>query len=95
MPVRALLKQVCHPGTPSVHHHRPQSTGAPVRWEQTIHEVLIRVPVAEGTKKKDMRLDIHPKRLSLSLHGNEVLSGDYGDKTVIVDGMYNVSMQCV
>lgn len=45
------------------------------------------MPVAEGTKKKDMRLEVHPKRLSLSLHGDEVLSGDYGDKSVLVDGM--------
>lgn len=58
-----------------------------MRWEQTIHEVLIRVPVAEGTKKKDMKLEVHPKRLSLSLHGEQVLDGDYGDKTVITDGM--------
>lgn len=57
-----------------------------MRWEQTVHEVLIRVPVAEGTKKKDMTLEIHPKRLLLTVRGEQVLAGDYGDKSVLVDG---------
>ncbi len=53
-----------------------------------MHEVLIRVPVAEGTKKKDMMLEIHPKRLALSLRGEQVLAGDYGDKSILVDGAW-------
>lgn len=49
---------------------------------------MISVPVADGVRKKDMALDIHPTRLSLAVAGQQLLQGDFGDKMVKVDGCF-------
>ncbi len=42
------------------------------QWGQTIEEVFVEVDVAEGTKARDIRCDIKPKSISLTV-SNKVL----------------------
>lgn len=51
------------------------------------HRVSLTVPVSEGVKGRDVKLEVHPKRLRLSVGGKAVLEGGLEDAgEVAVDG---------
>ncbi|PNW76980.1 hypothetical protein CHLRE_10g417500v5 [Chlamydomonas reinhardtii] len=53
--------------------------GRSVSWSQTADEVSLTVPVSEGVKGRDVKLEVHPKRLRLSVGGKAVLEGGLED----------------
>lgn len=54
------------------------------QWGQTIEEVFVEVNVPEGTRARDVRCSIHPRRITVKVGGEEVIEGRlYG--TVLVD----------
>ncbi|KAG2429099.1 hypothetical protein HYH02_014137 [Chlamydomonas schloesseri] len=53
--------------------------GRPVSWSQTADEVSLAVPVADGVKGRDVKLEVHPKRLRLTVGGKAVLEGGLED----------------
>ena len=64
-----------------------QGPGVSASWTQTTDDVLIKVPVPPSTKGRDLKFDIHPKRLNLALDGNMLLGGSLNDVGEIkVDG---------
>ena len=42
------------------------------RWYQTIAEVIIEVDVENGTRGKDVKIDIKPSRISCVVHNKEI-----------------------
>ena len=63
-----------------------QKQGLDVAWLQTVDEVHILVPTDEGVQKSDLSFQVHPQRLSLTVKGESLLSGDLPE-AVDVDGM--------
>ena len=41
-------------------------------WSQTIEEVVINVPVEKGLRSRDVKCDIKPNAISLSVRGKEI-----------------------
>ena len=50
-----------------------------VTWDQTTDEVLIKVPIAADVKGKDIKFEVHPKRLQLQAKGSTLLDGGLED----------------
>jgi hypothetical protein len=50
-----------------------------VTWDQTTDEVLIKVPIAADVKGKDVKFEVHPKRLQLQAKSNTLLEGSLAD----------------
>ena len=85
-----------HPAPPPLERAPPTNThtrtrkkgdGLAVTWEQNQDEVFLKVPVAEGTKGRDVVFEVHPGRLSLALGGDVLLAGSLSDAGEIdVDG---------
>lgn len=50
-----------------------------MRWSQTPDDVLIKVPVSDSTRGRDLKFEVHPKRLSLKLEGKALLEGSLVD----------------
>lgn len=46
------------------------------KWWQTIEEVFIEVSVADGTKTKEISIDINPKSIKVVVKGKELFSGN-------------------
>ena len=42
------------------------------RWYQTVAEVIIEVDVENGTRGKDVKIDIKPSRISCVVHNKEI-----------------------
>eukprot|EP00955_Chlamydomonas_euryale_P098040 365122-Chlamydomonas_euryale.AAC.39 len=64
-----------------------RAEGVAATWSQTADEVLVRVPVEEGVRGRNIGFEVHPKRLVLSLDGKPLLAGDFdGTNSVNADG---------
>ncbi|MEW5301586.1 MAG: hypothetical protein WDW36_004437 [Sanguina aurantia] len=58
-------------------------------WSQSTDEVFIQVPVASSTKGRDVKLEVHPKRLQLRVEGATVLEGSLVDcGEIVVDDCF-------
>ena len=56
-------------------------------WSQTTDDVLIKVQVPPATRGRDIKFDLHPKRMSVELDGRPLLAGSLSDVgEVKVDG---------
>eukprot|EP00878_Enallax_costatus_P034036 GHUV01037641.1.p1 GENE.GHUV01037641.1~~GHUV01037641.1.p1 ORF type:complete len:112 (+),score=5.87 GHUV01037641.1:199-534(+) len=53
--------------------------GVPVTWSQTTDEVLVKVPVDSSVRGKDVKFEVHPTRLQLSVGGETLLAGSLSD----------------
>ena len=53
---------------------------------QTTDEAHLLVPTAPGVHKKDISFQVHPSRLTLTVKGESLLSGDLPE-AVNIDGM--------
>lgn len=63
--------------------------GTDVKWYQSTDEVFVKVPVNTDVKGKDVKLEVHPKRLSLKINNEEALHGSLVDAgEVNVDDCY-------
>lgn len=60
-------------------HAREQAEQAalPYRWTQTLEHVEVSVPVPEGTRAKQVQVDLKRTRLRVAVQGNEVVSVRY------------------
>ena len=61
------------------------------QWAQTIDEVFIEVDVTEGTKAKDIRCEIKPKSISVTISKKELIQVNnylWFDTHVQVDRLY-------
>ncbi|XP_065885500.1 nudC domain-containing protein 2-like [Dysidea avara] len=45
-------------------------------WAQTIDDVMIEVNVPKGTKSREIKCNITPKSLTVSVQGKEIIKGD-------------------
>ena len=69
-----------------------QARGTAASWSQTTDDVFIRVGVPQATRGRDLKFDLHPKRLNLSLNGSQLLTGSLSDVGEIkADGMFNLA----
>ncbi|KXZ47378.1 hypothetical protein GPECTOR_36g99 [Gonium pectorale] len=63
--------------------HALLKTGGPladrITWAQTTDEVQVTVPVPEGVRGRDVKFEIHPRRLRLAVRGEAVLEGSLAD----------------
>ncbi|KAG2496687.1 hypothetical protein HYH03_005105 [Edaphochlamys debaryana] len=50
-----------------------------VSWTQTADDVSVSVPVNNGVKGRDVKLEVHPKRMKLAISGVPVLEGGLED----------------
>ena len=62
-----------------------QAPESQVQWTQDTEEVSVEIHVAKSVSKKSVELEVHPRRLDLSIDGTSILSGTL-DKEVDVDG---------
>eukprot|EP00775_Hariotina_reticulata_P008549 gene8549-8732_t len=56
-----------------------QADGTAVTWSQNTDEVLIKVPVANSVRGKDVHFEVHPTRLQLDVDGHRLLQGGLTD----------------
>jgi len=63
-----------------------QKQGLAVAWKQGPDEILVRVPIAEGIRGKDVQWEVHPARLRLAVKDEVLLEGDFGGHRVELDG---------
>lgn len=61
-----------------------EADGTKATWSQTPDDVLIKVPVDPSTRGRDLKFEVHPKRLSLKLNGKPLLEGSLKDAGEIV-----------
>lgn len=47
-------------------------------WYQTIDEVFVEIQVPPGTKGKDVKCDVHPRKLKVVVGGKTVIEVRYG-----------------
>lgn len=45
----------------------------PYRWTQTLEHVEVSVPVPEGTRSKQVQVDMKRTRLRVAVQGNEIV----------------------
>jgi len=57
-----------------------------VAWKQGPDEILVRVPITEGIRGKDVQWEVHPARLRLAVKDEVLLEGDFGGHRVELDG---------
>ncbi|KAI8468030.1 MAG: cyclophilin-type peptidyl-prolyl cis-trans isomerase [Monoraphidium minutum] len=63
--------------------------GCGASWSQNTEEVLLRVPVESGVRGRDVQFEAHPKRVTLKVGGQEVVSGGLADAGEIdIDGTF-------
>ena len=62
-----------------------QAPESKVQWTQDTDEVTVELQVAKNVSKKSVELEVHPRRLDLSIDGTSHLSGTL-DKEIDVDG---------
>ena len=62
-----------------------QAPESKARWTQDTEEVIVELHVAKSVSKKSVELEVHPKRLDLSIDGTSHLSGTL-DKEIDIDG---------
>lgn len=69
-----------------------QAEGLDVTWTQSTDEVYVKVPVDSSVRGKDVKFEVHPTRLALSVGGSDVLAGGLTDAgQVDVDGAFRAS----
>ncbi|GFR41782.1 hypothetical protein Agub_g2544 [Astrephomene gubernaculifera] len=56
-----------------------ESVARRVKWSQTADEVSVVVPVPADVRGRDVKLEVHPKRLRLAVSGQAVLEGSLED----------------
>ncbi|XP_013388853.1 nudC domain-containing protein 2 [Lingula anatina] len=47
------------------------------RWWQTIDEIYVEIVVPDGTNSKDIKCDIKPKKIKVSVKGDTVIDGEF------------------
>lgn len=57
----------------------------PYRWKQTLQDVTVTVPVPQGTRSRDLIVDIKKTKLKVGLKGKEPIIDDELCKEVKVD----------
>ncbi len=56
-------------------------------WTQGTDDVLVKIPVSDSTRGKDVAFEIHPTRLALRVAGQDTLVGSLdGAGEVDLDG---------
>eukprot|EP00199_Chlamydomonas_sp_CCMP681_P002579 CAMPEP_0119108918 /NCGR_PEP_ID=MMETSP1180-20130426/16179_1 /TAXON_ID=3052 ORGANISM="Chlamydomonas cf sp, Strain CCMP681" /NCGR_SAMPLE_ID=MMETSP1180 /ASSEMBLY_ACC=CAM_ASM_000741 /LENGTH=339 /DNA_ID=CAMNT_0007094595 /DNA_START=13 /DNA_END=1032 /DNA_ORIENTATION=- len=56
-----------------------QAEGQGVTWKQSVDDVRIKVPVGSEVRGRDLKFEVHPRRLSLRLGGQPLLEGSLTD----------------
>ena len=60
-----------------------QAAGVAATWTQSKSsdspEVQIKVPVPQAARGRDVKMELHPRRLSLALDGKTLLAGSLAD----------------
>jgi cyclophilin family peptidyl-prolyl cis-trans isomerase len=71
-----------------VHAALKPKEGLKVAHKQGEHELLVRVPIEEGVRGKDIAFEVHPTRLRLAAHDEVLLEGDFSGHKVELAGCY-------
>jgi len=53
-------------------------------WAQTIDDVVIEIDVPKGTKSREIKCNITPKSLTVSVQGNEIIKVIFNAATLCV-----------
>ena len=64
-----------------------QKEGLKVAHKQGEYELLVRVPIGEGVRGKDIAFEVHPTRLRLAAHDEVLLEGDFSGHKVELAGV--------
>jgi hypothetical protein len=64
----------------------PQKEGLKVAHKQGEHELLVRVPIGEQVRGRDIAFEVHPNRLRLAAHDEVLLEGDFSGHKVELAG---------
>ena len=84
IPTAFIVAHSYLPGSPLL---LPQADSVVASWSQTTDDVLIKVQVPPATRGRDIKFDLHPKRMSVELDGRPLLFGSLSDVgEVKVDG---------
>lgn len=60
-------------------------------WSQGLTEVVVQIPVPEGTKPRDLNVQIKPKSLSVAFKGKEpFIQGDLCERVKVEDSFWSV-----
>jgi hypothetical protein len=81
------LPLACFLAIPSACHLLPQKEGLKVAHKQGEHELLVRVPIGEGVRGKDIAFEVHPTRLRLAANNEVLLEGDFSGHKVELAGV--------
>jgi CS domain len=57
-----------------------QGKGVEATWTQDTTTVHVGVAIDEGTRGRDINLEVHPRRMVLKINGQTALEGDFDDK---------------
>lgn len=83
------------PSTALLPHGHAQAPGYNPTWTQNTEEVLLRVPVDQSIKGRDVQFEAHPKRLQLQVKGEDVVSGSLsGAGEIDIDGGWLQASGC-
>jgi hypothetical protein len=63
-----------------------QREGLKVAHKQGERELLVRVPIGEGVRGRDIAFEVHPTRLHLAAQGEVLLEGDFSGHKVELAG---------
>lgn len=61
-------------------------------WTQTLQEVTVYVDAGACSKGKDVKCDIQAKSLRLSIHGEELISGELEDTVKVDESMWTLNV---
>ena len=67
--------------------HCLQGSGVEADWKQSTDSISVGVIISEETRGKDIKLEVHPRRMKLTIHGDTALEGDFKEK-VEPDGSF-------
>lgn len=54
----------------------PYEPGLPYKWKQTLQDVTVTIPVPQGTKSKQLVVDIKKTHLKVGLKGEQPIIDD-------------------
>jgi len=71
-----------------------EQAALPYQWKQTIAEVDITVPVPQGTRARDLVVEIKSESLKVGLKGQEpILEGKFPKRTVLDESTWSLEDQ--
>ncbi|ORY84826.1 nuclear movement protein nudC [Protomyces lactucae-debilis] len=73
--------------------HTVELDGCTYSWSQTLKEVSITVPVPQGTRGKDLDIQILPSKLSVKLKGQVLFSGSLAKDVKVDDSTWTIDSQ--